>query len=171
MRVQVCFGEWYAVSVFLCVCVCLLVASGWVATERSLLARQARGRAMLGWRWKEALPGRGDDDSKCGGPLKSKQSRSDGESGGKEWWVTTNSAGGGVREGGGGGGGDGSGGGEGGMEKGKTTTWDDSSSSRVVMQRRRRMCGDGRGADARTHARTLRYRILLARCLASAERE
>ena len=65
MRVQVCFGEWYAVSVFLCVCVCLLVASGWVATERSLLARQARGRAMLGWRWKEALPGRGDDDSKC----------------------------------------------------------------------------------------------------------
>lgn len=112
---------------------------------------------MLGWRWKEALPGRGDDDSKCGGPLKSKQSRSDGGSGGKEWWVTTNSAGGGVREGGGGGGGDGSGGGEGGMEKGKTTTWDDSSSSsRVVMQRRRRMCGDGRGADARTHA-TLQY--------------
>ena len=55
MRVQVCFGEWYVDVSGESVCVCLGVASvRYVgATERSLLARQARaGRCC--WRWKGA---------------------------------------------------------------------------------------------------------------------
>ena len=156
------------------VCVCLWVASvcmGCNGRDRCWPGRPLAGRCWLEMEGSSPWTRRRRQQVQVRGPLKSKQSRRDGGSGGKERWVKTLSAGGGVnegrREGGGGGGDDGS---EGGVEKerlrrGMITA---ASSSRVVMRRRRRMCGDGRGA-ARTHAR---YGILLALCwLASAERE
>jgi hypothetical protein len=110
VRVQVCFGEWYVVSV--CVYVGVLRVYVWVQRERSILARQARGRAMLEmegsslWTRRRRLAG----VVLVRGPLKGKQSRSGLERAvGRNGASRTAAADGGVSEGRreGGGGGDG----------------------------------------------------------------
>ena len=47
-------------------CVCLWVASVCMGCKGEIVVGQAGlWQGDAGWRWKEAFPGRGDDDSKC----------------------------------------------------------------------------------------------------------
>lgn len=48
-----------------CDCVCSWVASVYGCNGEIVVGQAGQRQGDAGWRWKEALPGRGDDDSKC----------------------------------------------------------------------------------------------------------